>query len=440
MEPRKRAIITQDNAALNAFLVAAIDEILERAGLSAQLQSPQAEASNDYKSHSRSVTPPAVAPPQKRLRPVAAAKAPKRNDIPGSPSQAGKGVEPSGKATSTGMPLWIADVLTKRTDQPFRSLDRPKECRLDLGLDDNGFAKDSLHASTSCAPSTSVRFTNDDLSRAEVIAQVDNKFICCSIPRRGQQDRRTKYLVLFDQHAADERVRVERYLAVMLQSFTSDTMDVRDLSEDPLLILLPDYQFQWLASSRTSQAALRRWGFRIDLQMSSGKLSDSQEVAAYSQISVLGVPGIVQERLSTQQGKEVQKIIQSYTEFLMQEGTSGLLTLMGNLDSKHDGEGPVAHAIMRWCPRRLLELVNSKACRGSIMFNDPLTLSQCQNLMQKLASTNFPFICAHGRPSLAPLMEYEERGGRRRERDRQIDWSKVDWSEMSTQRRTKKQC
>lgn len=52
---------------------------------------------------------------------------------------------------------------------------------------------------------------------------------------------------------------------------------------------------------------------------------------------------------------------------------------------------------LRWCPRELLDLVNSKACRGAIMFNDSLTMDQCRRLVEQLAETAFPFQCAHGR-------------------------------------------
>ena len=31
------------------------------------------------------------------------------------------------------------------------------------------------------------------------------------------------------------------------------------------------------------------------------------------------------------------------------------------------------------------------------MFNDPLSLEQCERLVKHLAATSFPFQCAHGR-------------------------------------------
>ncbi|KAL9713122.1 DNA mismatch repair protein [Leucoagaricus gongylophorus] len=80
---------------------------------------------------------------------------------------------------------------------------------------------------------------------------------------------------------------------------------------------------------------------------------------------------------------------------------------------------------LRSCPRSLLDLVNLKACRGAIMFNDSLTLAQCEGLVQRLALTAFPFQCAHGRPSLVPLIELDPQTGKQR-RAPPCDWSKLE--------------
>lgn len=39
------------------------------------------------------------------------------------------------------------------------------------------------------------------------------------------------------------------------------------------------------------------------------------------------------------------------------------------------------------------------------MFNDPLTLDECCQLLDRLVSCAFPFQCAHGRPSMVPLVD-----------------------------------
>lgn len=39
------------------------------------------------------------------------------------------------------------------------------------------------------------------------------------------------------------------------------------------------------------------------------------------------------------------------------------------------------------------------------MFNDPLSIEQCKELMERLSHTAVPFRCAHGRPSIVPLVD-----------------------------------
>lgn len=38
------------------------------------------------------------------------------------------------------------------------------------------------------------------------------------------------------------------------------------------------------------------------------------------------------------------------------------------------------------------------------MFNDPLTFHECTELLKRLMRCVFPFQCAHGRPSMVPLV------------------------------------
>ena len=65
---------------------------------------------------------------------------------------------------------------------------------------------------------------------------------------------------------------------------------------------------------------------------------------------------------------------------------------------ENDEEGEHAWLrALRDCPRDLVNLINSRACRGAIMFNDTLTVGQCKRIVQDLAATAYPFQCAHGR-------------------------------------------
>jgi len=55
------------------------------------------------------------------------------------------------------------------------------------------------------------------------------------------------------------------------------------------------------------------------------------------------------------------------------------------------------------CPKGIIDMLNSRACRSAIMFNDELSVTQCEALMSDLSKCAFPFMCAHGRVSMVPL-------------------------------------
>lgn len=42
---------------------------------------------------------------------------------------------------------------------------------------------------------------------------------------------------------------------------------------------------------------------------------------------------------------------------------------------------------------------------GAIKFNDSLSKDECHSLVASLSSCQLPFQCAHGRPSIAPLVD-----------------------------------
>lgn len=56
-------------------------------------------------------------------------------------------------------------------------------------------------------------------------------------------------------------------------------------------------------------------------------------------------------------------------------------------------------------PPCIQDLINYKSCRSAIMFGDKLSKLECEEILNQLSKCKNPFMCAHGRPSLAPLVD-----------------------------------
>ncbi|EKM59744.1 uncharacterized protein PHACADRAFT_205965 [Phanerochaete carnosa HHB-10118-sp] len=269
------------------------------------------------------------------------------------------------------------------------------------------------------------RFSRNDLSRTCILGQVDRKFVACVIPSNTVAEHEARdsslktedegLLVLLDQHAADERIRVERFMRELCKGFSADgqastlSPDVRKL-DPPARIVLTRREADILASTNV-QAAFRLWGVGfgpapevqqeeecISRFFSTAKAVGPVEHSGYVQVDVLTVPEVVARKLLADD--HLRDLVKSYLADL--DG-SGLATSLLSFRPVSADPSTVWQRAMQWCPQELQELVNSKACRGAIMFNDPLSSERCEQLVSELCETALPFQCAHGRPSLVPL-------------------------------------
>ncbi|KZT71436.1 hypothetical protein DAEQUDRAFT_666030 [Daedalea quercina L-15889] len=351
--------------------------------------------------------------------------------------------------TRNDMPDWIRNALEAyaqswpTSSQPRHPLWRGSKRRVHDCLSQTSYP----HASQGRPGS----FSRDDLLNAQVLGQVDQKFIACVLHTDFVDDVQEdipmpggKVLVLIDQHAADERVRVERFLQELCLGFlqhrtvsrvdhlgdeSSTVVGIRTRSlEPPTPILLTRHEAEILYNEDI-QAAFRRWGIAFsDSVPPSVRCTEQADVtqaetseSGYSQVHVDTVPELLGDKLLT--GSELRDLVKGYIAKLEAEGTSVFTSIPRDdeLSDEEDSSSVRWQKAMRWCPRELHDLVNSKACRGAIMFNDTLTHEQCIHLVAELARTAFPFQCAHGRsgintilhgpsinccrPSLVPLTE-----------------------------------
>ena len=166
--------------------------------------------------------------------------------------------------------------------------------------------------SASQATNSSNRFSRDDLKEATVINQVDSKFIACLLPsdpvtdglRYGpgapsQEPPRT--LVLVDQHAADERVRVEWLQRdVCLGHLRNDdgTGVERTILDPPVPILLTRHEKSTLQRIGHIRDLLASWGMEFAPIDDAGEEDERfDNDSNYSQVMVSSIPEIVSHRV-----------------------------------------------------------------------------------------------------------------------------------------------
>ncbi|KAL9066167.1 MAG: hypothetical protein Q9161_007760 [Pseudevernia consocians] len=212
--------------------------------------------------------------------------------------------------------------------------------------------------------SFSAKLSKQDLNSARVVSQVDKKFIliCVNTSLKIKDREDAELLVLVDQHAADERIRIEGLLADLKASPT--------LLPKPLIFEIQAREYSLLSRLAPSFAAL---GVVYNLTAAAGPPK--------CKLIVKALPVAIAERCRLEP-KVLIEMIRS--ESWKCEG--------GSLPTKT-------------CPQGLLDLLNSRACRSAIMFNDELTNEECRTLIRRLGSCAFPFQCAHGRPSMVPLVD-----------------------------------
>jgi DNA mismatch repair protein MLH3 len=276
--------------------------------------------------------------------------------------------------------------------------------------------RDFQDTSSLCA----LRLSKAGLLSAIVVRQVDNKFILVKM-RTGSQgvgplrfsENGNELLALIDQHAADERIRVEGLLVDLCKAPSKTIQDLFSplgfTSAIDTIPLVKPVTFSIRANEyaifKSRAAYFARWGILFDLTMA-GSRSSHLETENNGVLTVLTIPGAIVERC---------KLDTNYLLDLMRkeiwngQGTGSIS------DISEQQRDPMVVGIsshdwlerLQGCPQGILDLINSRSCRSAIMFNDQLTLEDCKVLVKKLAHCHFPFQCAHGRPSMVPLVNIE---------------------------------
>ncbi|CAL5218766.1 g485 [Coccomyxa viridis] len=206
-----------------------------------------------------------------------------------------------------------------------------------------------------CGNTTGLRpqaITKAQLDTARPLHQVSKQFVPLVCGR---------IVAIMDQHAAAERVRLEQLQQEVIaeDGYPKQGDSVR-LRPAQLLQLSPA-ELQMLQHHR---AHLEAWGWQFahpDLCCATGALITHAA-------AVLGTPLNFTE-------------LQSFLQQLRQT----------------DGVARVPQAVHR--------LLVSRACHSAIRFGDVLSADQCEQLVQALRKTVSWHCCAHGRPTIMPLVD-----------------------------------
>ncbi|CAD0108603.1 unnamed protein product [Aureobasidium uvarum] len=246
------------------------------------------------------------------------------------------------------------------------------------------------------------RLSKSALPYAHVISQVDDKFILMKLPdlagsKSQELDRSRQLLVLMDQHAASERCILEvllRELCIPAQGTSVIKSKLGCISSiitnpvnKPLHFQIP---LEEEALFRAHAGNFAHWGILYDIIL---------HTPEPPRLNILTLPPGISERCKADPRILIELLRgEIYT---LAESSSKNITHLDLADTDTN------HAWLRRlgsCPKGLLQLLNSRACRSAIMFNDKMTLEQCQRLVEELAGCAFPFMCAHGRNSMVPLV------------------------------------
>ncbi|GFT15613.1 DNA mismatch repair protein Mlh3 [Nephila pilipes] len=220
----------------------------------------------------------------------------------------------------------------------------------------------------------SYRFTQSSLNSLKVIGQVDCKFIACIIQDFNNNFQNKNLLVLFDQHAVHERVRLEELIEDLFE-IRENKKTVKTVPISPHInITLEPEEMRLLHSYRLS---LKDVGFDT-------YYTDEENI-----VHVSSLPSCLVNKENNQLKRRlpdtvsvVEKIIKEWLDLLMQ-----------------------TRSVSSVLPKTLSAVLNSQACRGAVKFGDPLNLPQCVDLLAALSKCKLPFQCAHGRPSIAPILD-----------------------------------
>lgn len=303
---------------------------------------------------------------------------------------------------------WIQDFLKTWKNPVYEpsGLRIPKACSSGLG---NSTIPLSLSGNEDLGLT---RLKRAALHSSNIIGQVDAKFILTTMQGTHSVSRSTaeyqqnaRILVLVDQHAADERCKVEDLFAELYEQNSASKSAQASAQDCSIQIkfaqLMQPIRYE-VSEEETRLFSMysdkfSQWGISYEIASQHDGGSNTSQI-----IVIRTVPEVIAERCRSEP-KLLIDLLRSEIWQLAGHGTKISLANEAVIDNDNTDHSWTQY--LSFCPRGIIELINSRACRSAIMFNDVLSHVDCVTLIEKLARCSLPFQCAHGRPSMVPLID-----------------------------------
>lgn len=284
----------------------------------------------------------------------------------------------------------INDIMLKRKCKNNLSLTIPSSKKVKLGnttwLNIKRISENELNKLT-------YKLTKDHLLNCDIIGQLDKKFILVKVSELS-----TTTLLILDQHACDERIKLEFYLQNYINDITDNALLLKNVLK-PLQIRINDDEFQLFSYYKDE---FMKWGIKYCLfEEDEEVMTDGDIVNNYRKIKntlqIIALSEFLFEKFSGNQNLIKNSMIHHMEDLKC----SNKIPIQKGLNSGTKLQS--WHKYINSIPSFLMDFFNSKACRSAIMFGDELTKLECQVLINDLSKCVLPFQCAHGRPSVIPL-------------------------------------
>ena len=281
----------------------------------------------------------------------------------------------NGEARKNGISENMHD-LYKTWNNPVFGVSKEKQLETQLDISVHNKQRKSL---LSIAAFT---FSKESLANVDVIGQVDSKFIACTLSTDNERQNRTRLLLLVDQHAAHERIRLEALQDEFLQGLKRNekglSVDCKDLTSPLNIVVTVPFD----CSLKKLKSAFERIGI-LYIVKSENVLDEKN----YVELSVLAMPSLFVDMSEKYGNKSIleERAIRDLFHFHIRQYQ----------------DTPLASTVI---PPAINNVLCSYACHGAIRFGDSLTIVECNAIIKSLAKCRLPFQCAHGRPSIAPLI------------------------------------